>query len=96
MLIAACCVCAYRWHGIDVETANPNSTVFQPNPSVYARGSNRPEAVQGMFQVGVTNPPRLAWTRSSEVIFSKMHRPQSSPAIYEEETPPLAHSKTEL
>lgn len=47
------------WHGMDVEAADPNAPIFDPNASVYARNNSTPESVRGAFHVGITAPPRL-------------------------------------
>lgn len=46
---------------MDVEAADPNAPVFEPNASVYARNNGLVESARGtaFFQVGLTAPPRL-------------------------------------
>ena len=73
------CLCSRlptpRWQGMAVETAAPGAAEFVPAPSVYARYSNAPFAVQSAFQVGLTVPPRLSFST---------HRHPHPPTVSEE------------
>ena len=66
------CLLPFRWQGMAVEAAAPGTADFVPAPSVYARYSNAPFAVQGIFQVGLTAPPQMPFTNTSP-LFSPHH-----------------------
>ena len=74
---------ASRWHGIAVESAAPGvsksgaATAAEHHAlgasTLRARNSDAPEAVQGIFQVGLTVPPQFPYAVHHPATVSEEH-----------------------